>query len=404
MRFSTLRLPALLVALAAIGTSSGSRADDTSVHGRVMGQTIEGDHLGPVAGATVEFRSAGGAIAGSTVADDAGYYRIEGLAPSQYVYRIAAAGFREENAHRGLEVSAVGAHVLDFVLTQGEDKPQEEPADRPEGALVVRTWKEHDGKKTPVAGADVTLRSTDGGQLLHRASGAQGRNRLIVPIGTWRVSASVPGGASTVYPQPVEVDADGRRQIDLTIQVPPAPKRAPLPPPPPNDGRKACFYGDVAEARRIVFVVDKSNSMQVEKFDEAAKELSHSLNYLTAEQQFYVIFFSDGMHPMFEPDAPADLVAATAEQRGRVERFGAELPFRLGTNARPAVERALALKPDVIYLLGDGAFTDDTGRYLLELRDNPIPICTVAFKSKERGATIMKQIAERHHGRFMYVP
>ncbi len=142
--------------------------------------------------------------------------------------------------------------------------------------------------------------------------------------------------------------------------------------------------------------------MRIEKFDEAAKELMHSVNYLTEQQQFYVIFFSDQMHPMFGAEAPDELIPASAANRERLQQYLGELPFHQGTKARPSMERALALKPDVIYLLGDGAFTDGTAKFLLGLKDNKVPICTVAFKSKEPGAKIMKQ-DRRHASRPLHV-
>lgn len=406
-------------------------AEDTSVHGRVMGQTEEGEHLGPVPGAKVEFLGRGGASLGSAVADGGGYYRIAGLAESRYVYRITAAGFHEENEHRGVEVSADGSHVLDFVLTKEShspddkpdkpgDKPNPQPRkkpgnnsrkkpnngtnDEPSGSLSVRTWREADGQRFPLPHADVNLRPVDGGQMLFRSTGPQGRNTFPLPAGTWRVSAAVPGGPAVVHPEPIQIAAGGSAHVEFTVPTPPPTPRAPIPTPPTNDGAKACFYGDSANAKRVVFVVDKSNSMRVEKFDEAAEELMRSVNYLTEQQLFYVIFFSDKIHPMFGPEAPSELIPASVANRERLQRYVAELPFHLGTNAHSSMERALALKPDVIYLLGDGAFTDDTAGYLLGLDGNTVPICTVAYQSKEHGARVMKQIAEKHHGRFMYVP
>lgn len=441
MRSSFFRLSALFVlggALTSVFVAS-VRADATSVHGRVMGQTEDGEHLGPVPGAKVEFLNSRGASAASAVADEAGYYRIAEMAAPVYAYRITASGYRTEDAQREVEVSAEGAHVLDFVLTKGDDPPDARPGAKPDdpsstpprkkpganprrnpnggagnrptdpddaggGNLAVLTWKEQAGRRSPYPNVDLCLRLVEGGQVLNRSSGPQGRTVFPLPPGEWRVSASVPGVAAVVYPQPVRIVAGSRTDIEFTIPLPPPKRRAPLPTPPTNDGGKACFYGDVAAARRIVFVVDKSNSMQIDKFDEAAAELMRSVNYLTEQQQFYVLFFSNRMYPMFGSEAPAELVPASADHRERLQKYLGDLPFHLGTNAHASMERAFALKPDVIYLLGDGAFTDDTADYLLGLKDNTVPICTVAFKSKERGARIMKQIAEAHHGRFMYVP
>ena len=241
--------------------------------------------------------------------------------------------------------------------------------------------------------------------MITRTTAPQGRTSNPVAPGKWLVSASAPGVKCAAHPEPIEIAPGGAEAVEITLAAPSDQKRtAPPVPKEKNDGTKAAFYGDVTTAKRIVFVVDKSNSMRGDRFEEAFAELMRSVNYLTPDQHFYVIFFSDAMHPMFEPDAPAELIPASADNRARLETFAADLPHRLGTNAHGSVEKALALKPDVIYLLGDGAFTDDTASYLLNLQGNSIPICTVAFKSLPRGAEVLQRIAERHHGRFAYVP
>ena len=45
-------------------------------------------------------------------------------------------------------------------------------------------------------------------------------------------------------------------------------------------------------------------------------------------------------------------------------------------------EELVALKPDVIYLLTDGQFTDDTEKYVLGLNENKVPIHTIGFKAR----------------------
>ncbi|MBL9082691.1 MAG: carboxypeptidase regulatory-like domain-containing protein [Planctomycetales bacterium] len=395
-----------LVACATI-CSSAAYGEDVSVHGRVMGQTIDGDHLGPVPGAKIELATFGGDVLATVTADDDGYYVVDGLGASQYAYKIEAAGFLTENARRRIEVSAAGVHVVDFVLTQGSDEsPQpDEPAEPEGGELQVRAFAEQNGKRALVPNAEIRLRRDTGGPILARTSGPQGRRAVRVPPGTWRVSAAAPGGESKAHPEPITIAPGARQTVDIDVPAPPpAPRRAPLPKPPANDGRKVAFYGDVAPAERVVFVVDKSNSMQFGRFDLAFAELERAVSYLTETQQFYVVFFSDTVHPMFDPLSPDGLVPATPQRRAQLEQFATDLPYRLGTNARPALERALALKPDVIYLLGDGAFTDDTVSYLASLTDNTIPICTVSFQSLQRGAAVMKRIADRTGGRFIYVP
>ena len=64
---------------------------------------------------------------------------------------------------------------------------------------------------------------------------------------------------------------------------------------------------------------------------------------------------------------------------------------------------AFALQPDAIYILGDGAFTDDTVRRLLRLPPTEVTIHTMGFAvtpSTEQG---FRLIAEKFHGVFAEV-
>ncbi len=121
------RFALVIGAVAACCACCGAVAEGAGgmVHGRVTGQDSAGEHLGPVAGASVEFLGAGGAAAGSATSDANGYFRVEGLAPGDFTYRIAAEGYEVEDKGRGFSMpEGDEACVLDFILTGAPEAPE----------------------------------------------------------------------------------------------------------------------------------------------------------------------------------------------------------------------------------------------------------------------------------------
>lgn len=459
--FCFLRAAGWLVCAASLFARTAA-ADETSVHGRVMGQTVEAEHLGPISGAKVEFKRDGKPVA-TVSTDKDGYYQIRPLQPGQYEYHLVADSFKEEKEGRGFQLKAEGASVLDFVMTKepskqdpkkkpgtkkpdqpkpdeskpeegtkpGRNKKPETPAETPnddgnpdaapspgQGVLGVRVMEKlEDGSTKPIPRATVKVRSGAGGSIREKSTGPKGASGFQVTPGEWRVAAVAPGySQSPARPVQVPVDGRGATTITLTKRVdhgpmpPGSPPRATLPAiaapaEPENDGSRATFFGAKVEATRIVYLVDSSNSMKGAKFAKAAEELMKSVKGLSERQKFYVLFFSDTMHPMFEPDAPADMVPATWLHVTRLERMVGEMQMKLGTNAKEAAQRAFELKPDVIYILSDGAFTDPTRRFLMRENTAPkVPIHTIGFRTSERGEDALHAISDKYGGTYTEVP
>lgn len=410
-------------------------AADVSVHGRVMGQTEAGEHVGAVASAKVEFQDGQGKTLASVTTDEGGYYSIASLQTGNYKYHLVADGYREEKAGRGFALSADGAHVLDFVMTKGSNQPADSPpknqkpagkkankqsapapsapnnpvvtnapnATAPpeanQGQLGVRVVQANDA---PVPGAIVSVRGNDGGSPTQRTTGPKGMTRFVLDPGTWRAAAKAPGFALRVHPEPIVMAADGKQLITIVLQ--PQAESAADPVVPAGDGTQAKFFGAKADGKRVAYLVDNSLSMKEGRFQTATDELIRSIRSLSDRQKFYVIFFSDTLHPMYEPQAPADMLPADWLNVARLEKYVADVKLAKGTNARPALEKAYSLKPDVIYILTDGGFTDDSRKYLNELPEKKVPIHTIGFQSRERGAKNLKSIAEQQNGTYTEVP
>ncbi|MEX0642524.1 MAG: vWA domain-containing protein [Pirellulales bacterium] len=166
------------------------------------------------------------------------------------------------------------------------------------------------------------------------------------------------------------------------------------------------FFGIGDAGKSFVYVVDCSDSMnERSKFRRAKYELMRSLEQLSSDQQYFVIFYSDGAYPM---DAEST-VAATEEEIARTGEWIDDVGASGGTNPLPALLIALSLQPDAIYFLSDGQFDP---QIILELRgrnrDNrrlnqtQIPIHTIAFGDR-RAEGLMKSISRNSGGRYRFV-
>lgn len=133
----------------------------------------------------------------------------------------------------------------------------------------------------------------------------------------------------------------------------------------------------VTNARSLVYVIDASGSMMT-WLPMVLEALGQSLDRLSANQRFAVIFFQ-GDRALMVP--PGRLVKANASNIARTMDWSAQgrnlIPGG-GSNPWPALERAFAMEPDVVFLLSEGLDgTDDSSLRLDELfkridRLNPI--------------------------------
>ena len=114
-------------------------------------------------------------------------------------------------------------------------------------------------------------------------------------------------------------------------------------------GRANNFLGvPGGRANRIVFVLDATGSM-LSEFDNLRVQLRKSIDDLRPPQSFNVVFIKENSPP---PPAP-ELLFTTPENKrlvlDYVEKFSATGP----TDPIPALTRAFAMKPELIYLLCD---------------------------------------------------
>lgn len=160
------------------------------------------------------------------------------------------------------------------------------------------------------------------------------------------------------------------------------------------------FFGSASYSKRVVFVVDNSMSMRGKKFERCKEELLTAVSNLSTRQQFYVVFFSDKEHAMLEPNSPKDAVNLDTKTWESFHNWVDELELKRGTRAKGALKKAFELKPDVIYLLTDGQFTDDAFDYLMDLGETKVRINTIGFQANDKGMEVLHNIARKFKGEY----
>ncbi|HWB00162.1 MAG TPA: VWA domain-containing protein [Pirellulales bacterium] len=172
----------------------------------------------------------------------------------------------------------------------------------------------------------------------------------------------------------------------------------------------ATFFGAVAKGKRFVFVVDNSKSMngrvvgKITKFERALAELLESISKLGRDKSYYIVFFNAEPMRIFDPTPAPGFVPNTKDNYEKLYNWLKQVELQLGTKGKAAMQIAIDLKPDAIYILGDGAFTDDTASALRSMNTKKVPIHTLLFGSKSsKGRDSMEQIAQENGGTFSIV-
>lgn len=167
-------------------------------------------------------------------------------------------------------------------------------------------------------------------------------------------------------------------------------------------GGGAEFFGlgrSAPGVRRIVYVVDRSGSM-TDTFEFVRREMKRSIGALRRSQRFHTIFFSSG--DLLE-NPPRDLVAAIPANKTQAFAFIDGVMAGGGTDPEPAMRRAFAVNPDIIYFLTDGEFRPTLVARLQEWnRNEKVRIFTIAFLGSG-GIPLLEQIAREHGGEFRFV-
>jgi hypothetical protein len=170
-----------------------------------------------------------------------------------------------------------------------------------------------------------------------------------------------------------------------------------------GDAPIAKFFGTKIEGRRIVFVLDNSGSMQGGRLETVIDELVRAVDSLTPEQEFYVIFHSDTVYPLFYPTPVDRYVLPTDANKRRLAAWLDTVELCLGDSVDEALAAAGMIRPDTVFLLSDGRVQGDrTMRFLLsaEVRDFPIHTFGVGMGGSVVGRRNLADIAKANGGEF----
>ena len=165
----------------------------------------------------------------------------------------------------------------------------------------------------------------------------------------------------------------------------------------------ASFFGAKAQGSRFVFVVDNSNSMGGGRFETALNELMKTVDGMAPYQSFYVVFFSDTAYRLFHPSPAMKMVRATDDNKQKLRSWLGTVEMCLKTKGEEAMKTAFALQPDVIYILGDGRFTDRAGVMLVTPHSRQVPIHTLGMEVDAIGKREFQAIAKANRGTYRNV-
>lgn len=127
------------------------------------------------------------------------------------------------------------------------------------------------------------------------------------------------------------------------------------------------FMDIAGTGKTFVYVIDTSSSMDGARLRVAQQQLKASLRLLRPEHQFAVIFYNEYRQRLkLRRQAPRPMYYASEVNRMLAVQEVDRVVPDAGTDHKPALEEALALKPDVIYFLTDG---DEPSLSAGDLRD-----------------------------------
>ncbi len=160
--------------------------------------------------------------------------------------------------------------------------------------------------------------------------------------------------------------------------------------------RQASFFGIKAEGQVFIFVVDCSGSMDDEaRLDRAKAELMRTIRAMQSPQRFKVIFYNDEPVPM-----PGELPkAADHPSKAQLARWLQYVQPGGGTDPRGAMSLALAMRPDAVFLLSDGAFPPGTAEAVAKANPRKVPIHCVDLAAGAAGDDLQR-IARDSGGKY----
>ena len=153
---------------------------------------------------------------------------------------------------------------------------------------------------------------------------------------------------------------------------------------------------------KVVFVFDVSASMRY-KLPLAYDQLARAVKALPSRSLFEVVFFNEFVRPWRGRLSHADPVT-----KELLVRHLPEIEIKSYTNIYDSLDRALAMRPDEIFLISDGEpnrgrwrLPRDILREVAKLNTRKVRINTISVVRRVDGdkhVTLLREIAESHGG------
>jgi hypothetical protein len=184
----------------------------------------------------------------------------------------------------------------------------------------------------------------------------------------------------------------------------------------------ASFFGLTGEGSKFVYVFDRSESMNstLTRYSEemligsitpliAAKaELVRSMKALSSRHQFQMVFYNHEPWLFSDDHYDRELFAATLENKRRAEKFVTSLVATGFTNHLGALDMAIDLDPDVIFLMTDAQAKDDlhpsvVRRMYKYCQRKGIVINIAHFSTMPRSHCTLIPLAEKTGGQHIFI-
>jgi hypothetical protein len=156
---------------------------------------------------------------------------------------------------------------------------------------------------------------------------------------------------------------------------------------------------------RIVFLVQSSGAM-IAVMDSVKADVKRAVTTLDSRQQFQVIFFADKSPDELKIKGQGGLHDATADNKqAAFDRLTTQAAASKSGRPDPtdAFRRAMALKPDTIYVLGVGDYPNSLVDYLRQAnKDKKVRVHAINYCRRE-GEAMLKALAAQSGGSYKFV-
>ena len=188
-----------------------------------------------------------------------------------------------------------------------------------------------------------------------------------------------------------------------------------------SKGRTSVF-GLAGEGSKFVYVFDRSTSMtsvlqvvedyrvinEITPLGAAKQELLRSFEHLTKSDRFQIVFYNESPLLFGKRSEPKWLMPASPERKDEARGFIYQMTGAGGTNHVKALERAIDLSPDVIFLITDGEAKDDPSlrraRTLVRAcQDKNIVLNVVLFGVEARPDSSLMFMADESGGQHRFI-